>query len=74
MVIKTPSLFQVVFHGVVTLCVLATASILTAGYVETCQNLTRDVRYVLTIYALPVKLSKALQHEIGFVEQGHLTA
>ena len=34
------------FHFVVTLVVLVVAAILTAGYVDTCQNLHEEVRYV----------------------------
>ena len=39
-------MFQVVFHGIVTLVVLVVAAILTAGYVDTCNNLHEEVRYV----------------------------
>ena len=37
-------ILQVMFHGVVTLVVLVVAAILTAGYVDTCQNLHEEVR------------------------------
>ncbi len=35
---------QVIFHGIVTGVVLLVAALLTAGYVETCQNLDREVK------------------------------
>ena len=37
-------ILQVMFHGIVTLVVLVVAAILTAGYVDTCQNLHEEVR------------------------------
>ncbi|TRY81014.1 hypothetical protein TCAL_15529 [Tigriopus californicus] len=35
---------MVVFHGIVTVIVVTITSILTAGYVDTCQNLYREVK------------------------------
>lgn len=39
-------ILQVVFHGIVTIIMVTITSILTAGYVDTCQNLYREVKWV----------------------------
>ena len=62
--------FQVIFHGVVTLVVLVVAAILTAGYVDTCQNLHEEVRCVLLIESTKLMYNSSITSMLVFAGEG----